>query len=63
MRKSVLKFINIPTQMESESEAQAVESAAEVVRGSITSAFGSNFIISLLTAAAMDQIWSVVNSL
>ena len=55
--------MQIPTQIASEEEAKNVDSASTGATSSTSSAMGSNFIINILLAGSLTQIWSILNSL
>ena len=63
MPRSVIKYIWIPTQMASAEEAKIIESSGEATSGSSVSLLGGNFIVNLFLGGAVDQLWSLVNSL
>ena len=53
----------IPRQIADEAEAQAIESAGEDLSGASTGVMAGNFIISLLMAASLNQLWSMIGGL
>ena len=63
MPESVVKYIEIPSQIASQSEAQNVDTATTATQDSAVTAMGSNFMVNLLLAGSMDQVWSFLNHL
>ena len=64
MPASIVKFIEIPSQMASEEEAETVNTTGEVAGDSTTAIMGGNFIVNIiLSSGALDQIWSFMNNM
>jgi len=53
----------IPRQIPSEAEAAAIESSGSSTEDGSTAVMSSNFFISLLMAASLNQLWSMLNGL
>ena len=54
MPDSIVKYIEIPSQIDSKAEAETVDSASGATKDSVSSAMGGNFIINILLAGSMD---------
>ena len=56
-------LIEIPRQIPSEEEAAAIESGGESTEVGSSSVMGGNFILNLILAASLNQLWSMLNGL
>ena len=54
MPESIVKYLEIPSQIDSKAEAETVDSASGATKDSVSSAMGGNFVINLLLAGSMD---------
>jgi len=53
----------VPRQIPSEAEAAAIASSGESSESASAAAMGSNFLVSLILAASLNQLWSMMNGL
>ena len=60
---SIIKFVEIPSQMKSEKEVQQVDSAQGAAGGSSKTSMVTNFIVNLLLSGSMGQLWGMINGL
>lgn len=60
---SIIKFVEIPSQMKSEKEVQQVDSAQGAAGGSSKTSIVTNFIVNLLLSGSMSQLWGMINGL
>ena len=63
MPASVVKYIEVPHQMKDETEAETVDGTGGGAGSSTDGALGGNFIVNVLLAGSLDQVWSLINSL
>ena len=60
---SLVKYSQIPTQIPSLEEAKQVEEQGSTASSSSKSAVGSNFIVNILMAGSLSQVWGMINGL
>ena len=60
---SLVKYSQIPTQIPSLEEAKQVEEQGSTASSSSKSAVGSNFIVNIMMAGSLSQVWGMINGL
>ena len=63
MPKSVLKFVNIPAQVQSEAEAEAIKEAGDVAVNSLAGTLGGGLVMNFFASTSLSYMWSAVNNL
>ena len=56
-------LVVVPRQIPSEEEAVAIESGGESTEAGSSIVMGGNFILNLILAASLNQLWSMLNGL
>mmetsp|Transcript_30537 Transcript_30537/g.37619 ORF Transcript_30537/g.37619 Transcript_30537/m.37619 type:complete len:115 (-) Transcript_30537:458-802(-) len=63
IQESVVKYSMIPRQIETEFEAEVVDTSGSSSSAATQSLMSSNFVLNVFFAGKMDQIWQLLNSL
>ena len=56
-------IVEVPRQIPSEEEAEALEKGGETSEATSSSVMGGNFIVNLILAASLNHLWSMLNGL
>lgn len=56
-------LVEVPRQIPSEAEAVAIESGGESSEIGSSSIMGGNFVVNLILAASLNQLWSMLNGM
>ena len=56
-------IVEVPRQIPSEEEADALEKGGETSEATSSSVMGGNFIVNLILAASLNHLWSMLNGL
>ena len=63
MADGTILEVEIPRQIPSQEEADALEESGETAEGTSSITMGSNFILNLILAASLNHLWSMINGI
>ena len=63
LSESVVKYLQIPTQMGSAAEAKQVQDQGDTAGSSSKASIGSNLVVNILMSGSMSQVWQMINGL
>ena len=63
LQESLVKYFQIPPQIATQAEADAVDVTCDATQASSQSLLGVNFLANLLLAGSLSQVWSMINGL
>ena len=63
MPPSIIKYIEIPMQMSSQQDAEAIEDGGGVVYDFLVAALASNFVVNMIFGGPLEELWGLLESL